>query len=59
MSEQALTQLYMDLDEQNRWALHNRITDEAEFGRWFYEDSCFPGLEIKLEEVAPAWRGAF
>lgn len=50
---------WADLDEQNRWAVHNRITDEAEFGRWFYEDSCFPGLEIKLEEVAPAWRGAF
>jgi Glycosyl transferase family 2 len=50
---------WADLDERERWALHNRITDEAEFARWFYEDSCFEGLEIKLEEIPPAWHGVF
>jgi hypothetical protein len=50
---------WADLDEENRWALHNRITEEADFARWFYEDSCFEGLEIKLEEIPPAWRAVF
>lgn len=50
---------YADMDEQNRWALHNRITADAEFERWFYEDSCFEGLEIKLEEIRFNWRGTF
>lgn len=50
---------WADVDEQNRWALHNRIIDEAEFEHWFYEDSCFPGLEIKLEEIPLPWHGAF
>ncbi len=27
--------------------------------RWFYEDSCFPNLEIKPERISPAWRGLF
>jgi hypothetical protein len=50
---------WADVDEQNRWALHNRITDESDFERWFYEDSCFPGLEIKLEPIPSPWHGAF
>jgi hypothetical protein len=48
-----------ELDRREGWALHNRITDEAEFERWFYEDSCFDGLEIKLEEIPSTWRDAF
>ncbi len=48
-----------DAEEENRWALHNRVTEEAEFARWFSEDSCFEGLEIKLEEIPPAWHGVF
>ena len=47
------------IDEQEGWALHNRITEEAEFERWFYEDSCFERIEIRLEEIPPVWRDAF
>ncbi len=50
---------YAEIDEANRWALHNRITEDEEFERWFYEDSCFEGLEIKLEEIRPNWQGSF
>jgi hypothetical protein len=50
---------YADLDEEKKWALHNRITDDAQFERWFYEDSCFEGLEIKLEEIPSNWQEAF
>ena len=44
---------------RKRWALHNRIVEEEEFRRWFYEDSCFANLEIKPERIPAAWRGAF
>jgi glycosyl transferase family 2 len=46
-------------DARAGWALHNRITDEAEFERWFYEDSCFEDFEIKPERIPPSWRGVF
>ena len=47
------------LDARERWAIHNRVTEDAEFERWFYEDSCFPNLEIQPERISPAWRGLF
>lgn len=50
---------YAPRDREESWALHNQITEAQEFERWFYQDSCFPGLEIKLEEIAPAWRSVF
>jgi Glycosyl transferase family 2 len=50
---------YAQRDREERWALHNQITDAESFERWFYEDSCFEGLEIKLEEIAPQWREVF
>jgi hypothetical protein len=46
-------------DAREGWAVHNRITAEAEFERWFYEDSCFDGFEIRPEEIPPSWRGVF
>ena len=45
------------VDAQQGWAIHNQITDEARFSRWFDEDSSFEGFEIKLEEIQPLWRG--
>ena len=46
-------------DAEKGWAAHNRIVGEADFERWFYEDSCFEGLEIRVEEIPAAWRGLF
>jgi hypothetical protein len=50
---------WADEDARKGWATHNRITEEQEFARWFSEDSCFDGVEIKLERIPPAWRGLF
>jgi hypothetical protein len=41
------------------WGGQNRITDEAEFERWFYEDSGFDNIEIAPEPIPPSWRGLF
>lgn len=46
-----------DLGES--WASHNLITEEAEFARWFYEDSCFDSIEMVVEPMAPVWSGLF
>jgi hypothetical protein len=41
------------------WANHNRITDEAEFARWFYEDSNVEWTDLVVEPIPPRWRGVF
>jgi Glycosyl transferase family 2 len=41
------------------WATHNRITDEAEFAQWFYEESNAEWNKIAIEPIPPPWRGAF
>jgi hypothetical protein len=46
-------------DERQRWAIHNQITEEVAFRRWFYEDSGFEGFEMQLEEIGATWRGLF
>lgn len=46
-------------DAREGWATHNQIIDEAEFERWFYEDSCFEGFEMQREEIQAPWRGLF
>ena len=48
---------WAEVDEEQRWALHNRITEPLEFERWFYEDSCLDGVEVEIEEIPAAWRG--
>jgi hypothetical protein len=53
---------WADHDAREGWAVHNRITDEREFHRWFYEDSGFEwfgGFQMRIEEIQPAWRGLF
>ncbi len=50
---------WADQDEREGWAAHNRIIDDGEFDRWFYEDSYIEGAEIKLEEIPASWRGLF
>jgi hypothetical protein len=46
-------------DAAKGWAVHNRLSDDAEFDRWFSEASGFPGIPIRLERIAPRWRGLF
>jgi hypothetical protein len=48
-----------DRDLALGWARHNRITDEAEFARWFYEDSNLDWTEIVIEPIPAAWSGLF
>jgi len=43
-------------DLKEGWSVHNRITDEAEFDRWFYGTSTVEEMPIRLEEIPPAWR---
>lgn len=50
---------WADEDARRGWAAHNRITGEAEFERWFYEDSCFDTIEIRPEPIPASWRGLF
>jgi hypothetical protein len=46
-------------DVDQGWAYHNRITEDTEFARWFYEDSNTAWSEIVVEPIPPAWRGLF
>lgn len=41
------------------WASHNRIADEEEFARWFYEESNAAWTEIAIEPIPDAWKGLF
>ena len=50
---------WAEQDERESWAMHNRITEDEAFERWFYEDSCFSGIAIRPEEVRSSWRGLF
>jgi Glycosyl transferase family 2 len=50
---------WADEDESRGWARHNQVTDDEEFARWFYEDSCFGFIEIRVEEIRATWRGLF
>jgi hypothetical protein len=50
---------WAEQDAREGWAAHNRITEEEDFERWFYEDSSVNGVEIRPEEIPPEWRGAF
>lgn len=43
-------------DLEAGWAIHNRVTEDAEFERWFYTDSAVPGIELVPEEIPPPWR---
>jgi hypothetical protein len=50
---------WADEDERQRWAIHNRITEEQAFRHWFYEDSSVVNLEIQPERIPDTWRRAF
>lgn len=48
-----------DLDES--WAAYNRIAEDGDFERWFYQDSGFEddGVHIVVERIPAEWRGLF
>jgi hypothetical protein len=46
-------------DAEQGWAVHNRLTEDGEFDRWFTEDSGFPGIPMRIERIPAAWRGLF
>jgi glycosyl transferase family 2 len=41
------------------WATHNRITEEAAFAHWFYEDTNVAWNEMIVERIPATWRGVF
>ncbi len=43
-------------DARRGWAGHNRIVEEEEFRRWFYEDAYFERFEVKPERIPERWR---
>jgi hypothetical protein len=46
-------------DVSEGWAQHNRITEDTEFRRWFYEDSNTFWSKVEIEPIPPEWRGVF
>ena len=48
-------------DVERRWGDYNQLLDEAEYERWFYEDSGFEeaGISIVCEPIPSSWRGLF
>lgn len=43
-------------DVNENWGYQNRIIEEQDFRRWFYEDSCGSG-PIHVESIPEFWRG--
>jgi hypothetical protein len=48
---------WADEDARLGWAAHNRITEGAEFERWFYGESGWPGAKVEPERIRASWRG--
>jgi hypothetical protein len=46
------------VDLERGWGTHNRITDDAEFERWYYTEGCFDGpAELVVERIPARLRG--
>ncbi len=43
-------------DADRRWAVHNQITEDEAFARWFFTDSSIEGFPIRLEPIRSNWR---
>jgi hypothetical protein len=43
-------------DLEAGWGVHNRVTEDAEFERWFYGESVRGGLPIAPEQIPAAWK---
>lgn len=53
------TRAWNERDLSEGWGIHNRITEEPDFRRWFYEDSNAFWTEIAVEPIPAIWRGVF
>jgi Glycosyl transferase family 2 len=52
---------WSDKDRRGGFGVNNWPTEEAEFERWFYEDSGFEhdGVRIAVERIPASWKGRF
>jgi hypothetical protein len=46
-------------DLEKGWSTHNRVIDETEFARWFYEDTNFPWTPLVIQRIPREWKGLF
>jgi len=54
--KQRSAQAWNQRDVDENWGYQNRITEEEQFHKWFYEDSC-SGIPIQVERIPDYWRG--
>jgi hypothetical protein len=54
--KQRIAQPWNQRDVDENWGYQNRITEEEQFHRWFYGDSC-SGIPINVELIPEYWRG--
>ena len=48
-----------DEDADSGWAAHNRITERAEFDKWFFGETGFEGFPLRVERIPERWKEAF
>jgi hypothetical protein len=46
-------------DLQKGWGTHNRVVEDSEFERWFYEDSNFDWIKPVIQRIPERWKGLF
>jgi len=46
-------------DLKQDWGTHNRVVEDEEFERWFYEDSNFDWIKIVIQRIPAQWKGLF
>ena len=46
-------------DLERDWGTHNRVVEDEEFERWFYEDSNFDWIKIVIQRIPAQWKGLF
>lgn len=44
-------------DLQEGWGTHNRVTEDEEFERWFFQDSALERIKVLPEVIPQAWKG--
>jgi hypothetical protein len=44
-------------DVEQGWGTHNRVVEDGEFERWFYEESAFERIEVAIERIPDEWKG--
>jgi hypothetical protein len=44
-------------DLEEGWSVHNRVMDDQEFERWFYNDTVLPNYELVPEPIGEVWKG--